>query len=261
MLINNIGFNHTHDADFNVRRPIGSGDYLLLLLKTPAIFTLDGNDVFSKENSFIIYSIGEPQYYRVNGNTFSNDWLHFSADNLEINWIQSLGISFNTVYSIGDLHELSMLIASLSYENYSSIEKDIELIDLTIRILFKKISRKLKNPQENRTSNHFSKLSVIRTKIYNQPEINWNIDNLSHELTMSRSTFQHLYKKYFGISPTEDVISSRLERAKYLLSTTDTSIQGISEFCGYHSDIHFMRQFKKHLLMTPSDFRKKKCLD
>jgi len=53
--INNIGYNHTHDADFEIQRPCGSGDYLLLLLKTPAIFTLGGKDIITEPDSFILF--------------------------------------------------------------------------------------------------------------------------------------------------------------------------------------------------------------
>ena len=52
MIINNVGFDHRHDADFFIDRPDGSGDNLLLILKTDAIFTLNGNDVFVPKNSF-----------------------------------------------------------------------------------------------------------------------------------------------------------------------------------------------------------------
>ena len=48
MKINNIGYNHTHDADFVIQRTTGSGDYLLLLLKTPAVFTLRGKDLVTE---------------------------------------------------------------------------------------------------------------------------------------------------------------------------------------------------------------------
>ncbi|MGB4091586.1 MAG: hypothetical protein WBK46_06540 [Ruminococcus flavefaciens] len=45
MIINNAGYDHCHDADFFIERPEGSGDNLLLLLKTDTIFTIDGKDI------------------------------------------------------------------------------------------------------------------------------------------------------------------------------------------------------------------------
>ncbi|MFR2168713.1 MAG: helix-turn-helix transcriptional regulator [Coprococcus sp.] len=92
---------------------------------------------------------------------------------------------------------------------------------------------------------YYEKMSIIRTNIYNKPYDNWTIQGMSHQLTMSESYFQHLYKKIFGTGVMNDVIQSRIEHAKYLLSTTDISIEHISQMCGYNSSSHFMRQFKK----------------
>jgi len=78
MIIINVGYNHCHDADFFIDRPNGSGDYLLLLLKTDSIFNLNGEDVHVPMNSFFIYKKGSPQFYRcIPQQTFSNDWIHF----------------------------------------------------------------------------------------------------------------------------------------------------------------------------------------
>ena len=70
-------------------------------------------------------------------------------------------------------------------------------------------------------------MSILRSQIYNMPYNDWNIEGLAHQLTMSKSYFQHLYKEIFGISVMNDVIQSRIEHSKYLLSTTDISITQI----------------------------------
>ena len=52
-----------------------------------------------------------------------------------------------------------------------------------------------------------------------------------------------------------EVILARLRLAKFYLSTTDQSIQSLAALCGYESDLHFMKQFKKNMNMTPSQYR------
>lgn len=44
MIIHNVGYHHQHDSDFKIERPTGTGDLLFLLVKTDAIFSLDGQD-------------------------------------------------------------------------------------------------------------------------------------------------------------------------------------------------------------------------
>ncbi|MCI7804135.1 MAG: AraC family transcriptional regulator [Oscillospiraceae bacterium] len=100
-------------------------------------------------------------------------------------------------------------------------------------------------------------MSILRSQIYNMPYNDWNIEGLAHQLTMSKSYFQHLYKEIFGISVMNDVIQSRIEHSKYLFSTTDISITQIAQMCGYKCDLHFMRQFKTRMQMTPSEYRKR----
>ena len=35
------------------------------------------------------------------------------------------------------------------------------------------------------------------------------------------------------------------------------SIRSLSDFCGYDNELHFMRQFKKFVGMTPTEYRQK----
>ena len=80
MRINNVGYNHFHDADFSISRPEGSGDYLMLLLKTSGIFELGGKELRVGEGSALLYRRGTPQFYRAAGAQFGNDWFHFMPD-------------------------------------------------------------------------------------------------------------------------------------------------------------------------------------
>ena len=93
------------------------------------------------------------------------------------------------------------------------------------------------------------------------PFNDWNVNWLSHELTLSKSYFQHLYKEYFGVSVMNDVINSRIEHAKYLLNSTDVTVKDIAQMCGYKNEIHFMRQFKDKTGTTPSKFREASVFD
>ena len=75
-------------------------------------------------------------------------------------------------------------------------------------------------------------------------------------MNLSRSYVQHLYKSFFNKSIISDITQSRIEHAKYLLSSTDMTVSCISSICGYNNDVHFMRIFKKEMGVTPSGYRK-----
>lgn len=257
MKINNIGYNHRHDSDFFVLRPNGSGDNLLLLLKTPAVFVLNGEKQHTEENSFILFKEGTPQDYRSDGGEFSNDWFHFSVEEKDKELFDALEIPFDRVIHIEDMSNLSQIVKSMSYENYSSNLYKTDSVELYLKLFFIKLSEKLHSVKKSDISSYYDKMSILRSQIYSMPQNEWNIEWLAHQLTMSRSHFEHTYKKIFGISPMNEVINSRLEHAKYLLTTTDVPINQIAEMCGYKSGIHFMRQFKARIGATPSDYRAK----
>lgn len=255
MKIINIGYNHRHDADFSISRPNGSGDYLLLLLKTPALFTIHDQECVASKNSFILFHEGTPQYYHALGSEFLNDWFHFSLSSEDEAFLSSLHIPFDQLIRIGDMSQLSMLVKNMSYENYSNTPNKQKTLELYFQLFFLKLSEKLSVDQDTLISTHYEKLSIIRSKIYNMPQNDWKIEHLAHELAMSRSHFEHMYKNTFNVSVMNDVINSRIDYSIYLLTTTDMSVKQIAELCGYKSDIHFMRQFKSRLQLTPTQYR------
>ena len=52
----------------------------------------------------------------------------------------------------------------------------------------------------------------------------------------------------------------RLGKACLLLSTTDLSVQAISDACGFHSDVYFYQVFRKEMGMTPRQYRRSHSL-
>ena len=93
-------------------------------------------------------------------------------------------------------------------------------------------------------------LSRLCREIAAEPQRDWNIDDMARFVGISRSHMQRLYKQFFGTSCIEDIIESRMNRAKQLLTYTDLRIQEIAMQCGYNNESHFMRQFKIRCGMT-----------
>lgn len=256
MIINNVGYNHSHDADFFIERPNGSGDYLLLLMKTDSIFTLNGKDVRVPKDSIFIYRKGTPQYYRcLPQETFSNDWVHFLFENDEEEEFISRGIPYDTPIKVDSLYFSSFCVKSLAYETYSNNLYKNDNISKYMFLLFNKISEEFNKTSTAIPSTYYEILSTIRNKIYSRPYEIRTIENTAHEVRMSKSNFQHQYTKLFGVSFIQDLINSRMEYAKTLLLNTNLSIADISKQCGYKHYAHFTRQFKEMIGVTPLKFR------
>ncbi len=257
MILRNVGFEHAHDADFFIDRPEGSGDWLLLLLKTDAIFTLDGKEVLVPQNSFFLYPKGTPQYYRcVPQHTFANDWVHFVFEAGEETQFLQTRIPYSTPVPLNNIAFLSYLIKCLAYENCSNNLHRQENILHYMSLLFNKVSEQLHQPAANISGSSYEMLMTMRNKIYSEPFYPRTISWAAHEVRMSPATFQRLYKAQFGVTFIQDFTNSRIEHAKMLLVSTNLSVQEIAKQCGYRNYEHFARQFKKSAQMTPLEYRK-----
>ena len=96
----------------------------------------------------------------------------------------------------------------------------------------------------------------LRREIMTQPQLDWNIPDISKDLGISKTHLQRLYKELFSTSIKDDIILSRMNRAMQLLARTDLRVQEIAEQCGYNNENHFMRQFKEKNGMTALQYRK-----
>lgn len=258
MKIGTIGYNHSHDSEFVFDRPNGIGCPLLLLIKTPAFFEIDGVRHIVRENSFIFFSGKVPCKYGSLSDIYTDDWVFFEITPKDEKFFAELEIPFDKVVHIGNIEELSRIVHILTYEHYSAGFYRSEIEERYTEILFMKLSRILKDKSylsDNALSGHNNKLVYIRNQIYIAPESIPDVDKLAAEAGMSRSGFQHLYKKLFGVSVMTDVINGRIENAKRLLSSTNLTVREIAMKCGYRNEYNFMRQFKSRCGQTPTEYR------
>jgi AraC family transcriptional regulator of arabinose operon len=258
MEIHVIGYNHSHDKSFVIDRPNGISSWLFLLIKTPAVFIQDGIEINIRENSFVLFTNEVPQYYCTYGEKYVDDWFHFSVDDADKEFISTLKIPLNTVTWLGDNSELSKIIHNMAYEFHITSPYNTDIIEHYLKIFFIKLSRKLhiglQFPSE-KIIEKYKNMIHIRIRIYSMPQSISSVKEMSKELSMSVSSFQHTYKKIFGVNVMTDVINSRLEHARGLLATTDLTLDSIAVQSGYSNAFHLMRQFKDKYGLTPTEYR------
>lgn len=256
MIINNIGYNHCHDSDFYIDRQNGSGDNLLLLVKNETIFTIDGEDIFVPENSFFMYQKGRPQYYRcVPKHTFSNDWIHFLFEEGEEKQFLALGLNYEIPIQLDNPYFVSFCIKSIANEFYSHHKNKQNNIYHYMSLIFNHVSEHIENTDKLEFDKYYELLSAVRNRIYSADYQFFSVEASAHEIRMSKSNFQHLYKKFFGVTFIQDLINSRIEHAKMLLLNTNLTSADIASQCGYKNFAHFTRQFKSNTGMTPITYR------
>ncbi len=257
MKVVNVGYNYKHADEFSVDRPNGSGDYVLLVIKTNAFFVINGKTQYAAPDSVIIFKKGTPQIYGASGGEYINDWIHFEMSDEEALRIENSIASFDTIISINNTTEISGLIKSMFNEKYSLNICKEDSLNLYFELILLKLYESSKAPDSKKENRYYNELYALRNEIYQKPGNNWSIDDICRKMTLSRSYIQHIYKELFGNSIISDITNSRIEFAKYLLSSTELKVADISRQCGYNNDVHFMRIFKKTAGTTPTQFKKR----
>lgn len=253
------GYHHRHDERFVIDRPDGSGDWLMLIINTPAVFRINGEEIHAKAGSYIIYSLGTPLYYSADKGEYIDDWLHFFPDEEDMRLISELSIPLNKPVYVGDINAVSAIMRNICFEFYSAHTNRNMTVSLYFRIMLYKLNEQERFRYSDTyltETKYMPDLLWIRESIFRWPEQEWNADFFADELGISRSRFQHLYTDAFGSTMMQDIIDSRILRSCELLVTTDTKVEEIAEICGYSSVSHFVKLFREKTGITPAAYRK-----
>ena len=90
-------------------------------------------------------------------------------------------------------------------------------------------------------------------------EENYNTDisltDIAGYVYISTSHFARAFKKQFKISPIQYLLSIRIEKVKTLLEETNLKVGDIAASVGFSAQQRFNDIFKKHLGLSPSEYR------
>lgn len=82
------------------------------------------------------------------------------------------------------------------------------------------------------------------------------LKDISDSANLSQSTCIRMFKRMFKMTPTEYVMSFRINESKKMLISTDMPVVQIALSCGFSGDGYYCRMFKAYEGMTPAQFRK-----
>lgn len=125
----------------------------------------------------------------------------------------------------------------------------------TLDVLNERISAQLRNLADKRSLPNYGDFAALRCKLYLDPIEPPDIDIACRSFRCSTGHFRRLYKERFDISYHQDIITSKIYLAKYMLLTTRLDITAIAEKCGYEDYKYFLRQFQQTSGTTPSHYR------
>lgn len=90
------------------------------------------------------------------------------------------------------------------------------------------------------------------------PEEAHTLSDFAAKYGYSADYIGRIFSREVGISFSEYLANTRINKAKFLLSSTELSVEGVAEALGYYDTCYFIRQFKRITGTSPGRYRKGK---
>ena len=102
----------------------------------------------------------------------------------------------------------------------------------------------------------FPRLAPALEALFNEPARPWSLPELARLCNMSRTTLVRQFQEKLGRSASELLTDIRMAVATNELKKPSMSIGAVAEAVGYQSEAAFRRAFKRHMGVTPAQWRK-----
>ena len=242
---------------FNHRSEIAlQGDHnqniMLFLVQNGAMeLTLAGTPVLAAAGQTVLFDCREPYSYAASdGLEFT--WLLFNGLNARAFYQKILQARGRKAFSSSAPAEIAQLLDSL----LSGCAEDARLSEAQCSQLIHRLLclLLLDESAENRAdSDRIAQAIRYMNRHLFEPI---GVQEVADSVSLSPSHFSRQFKARTGYSPYEYIVLRRIDKAKYMLSSTELSVKEIAYATGYNSEENFIHSFRKNVGIAPGLFRK-----
>ncbi len=233
-------------SDFNKFYFICDGEGMVKILD---------REFYPQKGQLVLMPAGVRQSYStISSNTFKKYWCHFTAKIGDINIFDFFKLPY--IIDVDDCGRLEKLFGELislqdSQKLYMILKEKAILTEIIAYYLEK---AELESFNFSKFAS-IEKIDSVLKYIQNHISENLTVEVLASLVHFHPNYFTHIFKKYMGIPPIQYINKMRIERAKYLLKTTDLQINEIALRTGFCDVYYFSKSFKSFAGYSPSDFR------
>lgn len=227
-------------------------NYLIMFITSGSVkITTEGNSFIAHKDDVVILNCYKPHAYE-SITAFSALWVHFDSPTASLQYdaiVKNLGNVIrprdpNTVEYT--LRKIVNVFKSKSNIRDSSMNKYITYLMTELFLSGRKHIKK-------------TKTSVVIEEIISFINDNYmhqiTIEQLSELANFSQYYFIKIFSEETGLTPLQFIINTRINSAKFLLKTTQSSIKEIAFASGFTNESVFCTTFKKRENITPSQYR------
>ncbi len=97
---------------------------------------------------------------------------------------------------------------------------------------------------------------LVRRYIENHFKENLSLDQLAQLAHLNKYYLAHAFRREFGVSPINYLISRRIEESRFLLRETDHTLSLIAQILGFSSASYFSQCFRRVEGISPMEYRR-----
>ena len=234
-------------------------EYLFLLSEGRTRCCFEAEDYYLEAQGMVFCKPGQRLSLKPEKDSAVISYYTFGVNSEEVSTITSLPLPERpcptALYPL-----LANLVQNMYFLFLSGDRYRMEKEDLYIRVVLYSIASGDEEPPEpNTPAATRYRLRQLQKALSDDPKSFPTVASAAAYVGLSESWFKHLYRQYFGISFSDNLIHIRIDRACKMLWSTDWPIERISHELGYNAETLFYRQFRRHMSMTPSEYRQQRA--
>ena len=237
------------DPEYKIKRsasnPITVFEYVL---EGEGEIFLNGKWLTVSAGDIYILRRGEDHYYRSSARSpWKKLWINYVADYL-LAFLDAYGIN-SGIYRCENAKAYFLQLFELT-----KVENGGKNVHLTIAELVHKIVHALASERLTETSDEYRIREALNASVYEK----LSLDELAAKLHISKSNIIRVFKKSYGVTPYEYLITLKIATAKLLLKDTKMTVKEIADKLCIADEHYFSSLFLERVGMRPRDYRNKK---
>lgn len=156
-------------------------------------------------------------------------------------------------YLVNEFKKSKLHVWNLNIEQRLELCQNIALLFVKLERLFADSFTTSKNDRHFQSAAKVKQIADFVERNYNKALTSEDIEN---EFSLSYDHANRLFKQRMGMSIISYRNRLRIEKAKILLQTTDSSMEEISDQVGFCDKYYFSKFFKKSVGISPTHFKR-----
>lgn len=253
-----VGVGYRHGSDFLIDRPSGSGDTLFLRFLVPVRILTDDGIKLAGPGSCMVYAPGRPQWYRGADGPLVNDWVHFKGRNGR-ELMRRHRVPVGVVFYPSQSAFVPTILSEIESEMFRRAARWEEAVALLLEKLLLHLGRHTADAQRRPLlsrgeAQRIEAFRELRSLVHGDLASRWTVDRMATRVHLSAPRFAVLYKRFFEISPIDDLIEARLGKARWLLTNTSMQVSEVARQSGFENIYYFSRVFRRRVGCAPSAY-------